>query len=219
MAVPRRFHALEVAIGLVAAIAWFVGVGWVVANAAKNPATDLHHPAIIASAVLTVAWMVFAWGLLLLAFRAAGSLARLVWTFGLLTLLVHLTLAFDLAHGWSHAAAVEHVREVGGFGGGIVVNYLFAAVWLADVIWWWAKPASHANRPRWVGWAIHGFLAFVVVNATVVFGPPERRVWYAAALGLLALLWLRARLAQKHEPGLRPGSDRAPESPTGHSPT
>ena len=217
MAASRRFHALEIAIGLAAAIVWLVGVGWVVASAARNPATDLHHPAILASAAQTVAWMVLAWSLLL-AFRA-GSLARLAWTFGLLTLFVHLTLAFGLAHGWSHAAAVEYIRQVGGFGGGIVVNYLFAGVWLADVVWWWAKPASHANRPRWVGWAIHGFLAFIVVNATVVFGPPERRVWYAATLGLLALLWFCARLAQKHEPGLRPGSDRAPESSAGHSPT
>jgi hypothetical protein len=44
-----------------------------------------------------------------------------------------------------------------------------------------------------VSWLVHGFLGFVVVNATVVFGPPERRLWYAAALGLLALMALVRR--------------------------
>ena len=54
--------------------------------------------------------------------------------------------------------------------------------------WWWADPAGRATRPRWVPSATHGFLAFVVVNATVVFGPEERRMWYAAALGVLVVL-------------------------------
>ena len=128
----------------------------------------------MASAYVTVSCMVIAWVLMSLPDRfpltARASVARLVWTLGWLALVIHIAIAFGVAHGWSHAAAVEHVRRVGGFGGGIVVNYLFAAVWLADVIWWWVNRSSYANRPRWMGWAVHGFLAFVVVNATLVFG-------------------------------------------------
>ena len=71
------------------------------------------------------------------------------------------------------------MRQTGGFGGGIVVNYLFAAVWLGDLVWWWVNPMSHASRPKWIGWVVHGFLAFVVVNATVVFGTPTMRGIYA----------------------------------------
>ncbi len=154
------------------------------ASAISEPEVNLRHPAVTGSAAITVGWMLLAWCAMLLGFVA---LARLLWSLGWLMLLVHLLLAFGMAHGWSHSAAVEHVREVGGSGAGIAVNYLFTVVWLADVIWWWVNPTGYANRRRWIGWAIHGFLLFVVVNATVVFGPPDRRWGYAAALAALAV--------------------------------
>jgi hypothetical protein len=169
---------------------WCVIAGLCVIAAIRDPGPELRHPAVTGSAAAAVAWMLLAWGMMV---ASRDSLARLAWSLGWLTLLVHLTLAFGVAHGWSHAAAVEHVRQVGGYGEGILVNYLFAAVWGADVAWWWANPAGRASRPRWVSWLVHGFLGFVVVNATVVFGPPERRLWYAAALGLLALMALVRR--------------------------
>jgi hypothetical protein len=180
---------------------WFVGVAAVAGCAVDDPVPDLRHPAVTASAGLTVGWMLLAWALMLAAPRQVTA-ARLAWTLGLLMLLLHLVVAFGVAHGWSHAAAVEHVRQVGGFGAGIAVNYLFAAVWLADVAWWWADPTGRATRPRWVGWAVHGFLAFVVVNAAVIFGPAERQWVYALGLGLLAALSLAraVRLRSAHSP-------------------
>jgi hypothetical protein len=169
---------------------WCAGVGACVALAVVGPEPHLRHPAVTGSAGFTVVWMLLAWGALL---GGGMRFARLAWTLGLFTLFVHLGLAFGVAHGWSHAAAVEHVRAVGGTGAGIVVNYLFVAVWAGDVAWWWADPAGHARRPRWAAWTVHGFLLFVVVNATVIFGPAERRWAYAAALVLLTLLWVRSR--------------------------
>jgi hypothetical protein len=184
---------------------WCGGVGFCVASTAIHPGGSLRHPAVTASAGFTVGWMLIAWGAMLL---RAPRFARFAWTLGVLTLALHLVLAFWLAHGWSHAAAVEHVREVGGFGWGIVVNYLFAAVWLTDVIWWWAKPAGHANRPRWVGWAIHGFLFAVMVNATVVFGPPEHELAYAVLVAILAVSWYFSSAGRndngRDEPGRSP---------------
>jgi hypothetical protein len=151
---------------------WFAATAVCVALALHDPEQRLRHPAVTRSADVTVGWMLLAWA----AMRFASDwLARLHWTLGLAALLVHLAFAFGLAHGWSHAAAVEHVREVGGSGAGIVVNYLFAAVWLADVLWWWVNPSGRRNRPRWVAVAVHGFLAFVVVNA-VVFAVADLRL-------------------------------------------
>lgn len=170
-------------IPLAALVAWAAATGACLALALADPARDLRHPAVTCSAAVAVGWALLTWAAMT---RRADRLARCLWTLGLAALAVHLALAFWLAHGWSHADAVEHVREVGGSGAGIAVNYLFALVWAGDVIWWWAAPAGHARRPRWVGALLHGFLAFVVVNATVVFGPPERRVAYALALGLVA---------------------------------
>lgn len=165
---------------------WCATTAACVAAAVRDPGLEPRHPAVTASAGLAVVWMLGAW----LGMLTGAAFARLGWTLGFAALVVHLVIAFGVAHGWSHAAAVEHVRQVGGYGEGIAVNYLFAAVWLVDVAWWRADPDGRARRPRWVGWAVHGFLAFVVLNATVIFGPAERRWWYAAALTILVAVWL-----------------------------
>jgi len=186
---------------LVLLAVWLATVGVCVDLAFREPEQELRHPAVTGSAAATVGWMILAWA----AMRFADQLARLLWTFGLATLFVHLVLAFGLAHGWSHEAAVEHVREVGGAGAGIVVNYLFTMVWGVDVAWWWLNPSSRAKRPRWVAVTVHGFLAFVVVNATVIFGPTERRIIYAVGLGILATLaWhIRGEACQKKRRSLK----------------
>jgi hypothetical protein len=191
MPVRRVLQSRAFAAGMLVAL-WGVVIAACAAAAIRDPGPELRHPAVTGSAAATVAWMLLGWAAMIL---AHNEFARVAWSLGWLTLLVHMTLAFGVAHGWSHAAAVEHVRQVGGYGEGILVNYMVAAVWGADVAWWWANPAGRARRPRWVSWLVHGFLAFVVVNATVVFGPAERRVWYVAALGVLAVL---AVLRQRH---------------------
>ena len=54
-------------------------------------------------------------------------------------------------------------RGAGGpvWGGGLYLNYLFTAVWVADVLCWWRGLAWYAARPRWLDLALHGFLARV----------------------------------------------------------
>jgi len=173
---------------------WLAGIAACVVVAVRDPELALRHPAVTGSAALTVGWMVLGWA----AMRRDEWLARWIWTFGFANLLVHLVFAFGLAHGWSHAAAVEHVRTVGGSGAGIAVNYLFAMVWCLDVVWWWAAPRGHAERSGWITAAIHGSLAFVVVNAAVVFGPDERRLAYCLTLIVLAVfVWRGPRSAPR----------------------
>ena len=86
---------------------------------------------------------------------ASDRLARAIWTLGIALALVHVVLAFQLVYAWDHeAAVVATVRQTAdrfgrGWRGGIYVNYVFLAIWFADVCWWWLAPASRASRsPR-----------------------------------------------------------------------
>jgi hypothetical protein len=152
----------------------------------------LQRPIVVLSAELPILLILFGWCLMIATPTKVGFV-RFFWTLALVTLLIHIAIAFWLAHGWSHDAAVEHVREVGGFGGGILASYLFVLIWLADVVWWWIKPTGRANRPRWVSWSVHCYLAFIVLNATVIFGAPERRLIYVVIFLVPGILFLIKR--------------------------
>ena len=118
--------------------------------------------------------------------------ARVFWSIGCALFLVHVGLAFHLVHHWSHA---EAYRETGrrtaelfgtSSGAGLYFNYLFMVTWIADVCWWWiAGLAAYDRRPRWVDVLVYGFMAFIAVNATVVFEKGATR-W--AGVGVTVLL-------------------------------
>jgi hypothetical protein len=104
------------------------------------------------------------------------SLARLLWTGGLLLFLLHVGCAFHFFHHWSHQAAYEatarQTAEVVGldWGGGLFANYIFALVWAVDAAWWWLRPIHYLSRPASVEWTVQGFMIFIAFNSTVVFG-------------------------------------------------
>src|SRR5262249_39048481 len=104
-----------------------------------------------------------------LARSVLGRLARWCWTLGWLAYLIHLAMAFHYYHHWSHANAVKPTHDVSGVGEGIYVSHLFTLAWTADVVWWWRRPEGYAVRPPWVGWLLHGFMLFMIFNATVVY--------------------------------------------------
>lgn len=119
--------------------------------------------------------------------------ARRLWTLGWLVYLLHVAAAFHFAHHWSHAEAAASTDfqtelETGlPISGGIYFNYFFTLVWTLDVAWWWLMPTSYAKRPRGVAATLHGFLFFIVVNATVVFGQGLTRWLGVAACVALAV--------------------------------
>jgi hypothetical protein len=157
---------------------------------------------------LLVAWtarLAVACYLARLAIDAAGRtddrsqrLARGIWTAGLAVFLLHVTAAFQFQHGWSHAAAWEHTRRqtrtLTGWdsGVGLFVNYGFTLLWMVDVAFWWRSLAW--SRQRLSYWFVQGVFAFLVFNATAVFGP---RGWIGvgivAAAVLIALRWRAPR--------------------------
>jgi hypothetical protein len=96
-------------------------------------------------------------------------------------------------HHWSHADAYRHTEEVSGVGWGIFVSHLFTLLWTADVAWWWLSPASHAIRPAWITRGLHGFMAFIIFNGTVVYEEGPIRYFGLAMFAVLgtALVWRR----------------------------
>jgi hypothetical protein len=133
------------------------------------------------------------------------ALLRAMWTAGFAAFVVHVVAAFDAFYGWSHAIALaetaRHSSEQFGVdsGSGLYLNYLFLAVWGADVAWWWLRPAGYAARPLALSALVHGFLFFVLFNGSVVFASGLSR-WLgvaatAAWVGCIARIASRRRRA------------------------
>ncbi len=124
-----------------------------------------------------------------------GGLARWCWTLAWAAYVIHVGTAFHYYHGWSHADAVRHTREVSGFGPGIYVSHLFTLLWSLDVAWWWLRPRAYAARPPWTGRALHAFMAFIIFNGTVVYEQGPIRWAGLAMFAALGGLWLYSRAA------------------------
>ncbi len=118
-----------------------------------------------------------------------GPIARLGWTLAWAAYVVHVGMAFHHYHAWSHQAAIEHTRAVSGFGEGIYFSHLFTLLWTVDVLWWWIRPRTYAERSQWIDRLLHAYMAFVIFNATVVFETGLVR-WLGAILFVeLAGVW------------------------------
>src|SRR5262249_11193377 len=84
-------------------------------------------------------------------------------------------LAFQLIYAWDHEAAVQAtVRQAAdrfgwGWRGGIYVNYVFLALWLADVCWWWLAPVSHVSRSLAIEATRVAVFTFMFVDGALVF--------------------------------------------------
>jgi hypothetical protein len=142
----------------------------------------------------------------LLSFRRRGSLAGwaeiAVWAAGWLLLAAHTICAFHFEHGWSHAAAYAHTArrtlETAGWdwGGGLYLNYLTVALWGLEVLVLVRARRRRVALPRWWTWLVMGWIGFIIVNATIVFGP---RWWWAAGL-LVAMVMIIQRWSARRSP-------------------
>lgn len=122
-----------------------------------------------------------------------AAMARWLSTIGCALYIVHVVFAFGVFHDWSHADAYRFTAEqseklVGWrWGGGLFVNHLFTAVWIAELIACWVKPQRYRNRARWIDISVRVFFAFMIINGAVVFVAGAQR-WLG--LGIVALLAL-----------------------------
>ena len=156
---------------------------------------------ILTRVTIWVAFIAYAIGVVL--FVRSGrtgrfdSLTRLAWTTGSVALVAHFVCALHFYHGWSQASAyretARQTEAVVGFnwGGGLFVNYLVLVAWAIDVSWWWAKGVDSYRRrslPVLASW--HGFLLFIIFNATIVFKTGVVR-WIGLFLCVVLMLgWL-----------------------------
>ena len=119
------------------------------------------------------------------------------WSGAAIVLLLHTVAAFHFRHHWSHQDALRHTAEqtarVTGidWGGGLYVNYVFLAWWLIDAVGIGLAKTRFLTVKYRLGADLA--VAFMMLNATVVFGPP---VWLflgpaAAVVLLLACLTRR----------------------------
>ena len=141
-----------------------------------------------------------AWALLA---RRTGSFGfRLLWSATLLVLIVHVACAYQFRHHWSHAAAyadtARRSEELVGtpVGSGLYWNDALLLWWAADVAWMWAAPGSYRRRSRWWSWALVGFLAFMMVNAAIVFAVGPARWMGIAGCAVLLVCWFVGRSAK-----------------------
>ncbi|CAN5560843.1 hypothetical protein BH11PLA2_BH11PLA2_04480 [soil metagenome] len=130
------------------------------------------------------------WYLSMLTKRKNGT----AWMMGAVTFPLHVLIAFHLGHAWSHTEAMSHVEQTSGWGPGLFVSYAFGVVWFVDAMWLWIHPSSYRTRSKWLDRAMIGFLAFIVFNATVVYGGEFAR-WAGVAMFVM-LGWRLLKTAQ-----------------------
>jgi hypothetical protein len=148
----------------------------------------------ISIAFYTVGCLIFAFG------RRRPKLdywSQLAFTAAVVALITHYISAFHFYHAWSHESAyVETARQTAevfkvNWGGGIFINYAVLMFWIADVGWWWlAGPGSYRRRPLWILLTWHGFLVFILFNATVVFKTGITRWVGLLVCAIVSLSWL-----------------------------
>ena len=99
------------------------------------------------------------------------------WLAAWLLCVLHVFCAFHFRHHWNHAAAIEHTaqmteRVVGLYwGGGLYINYIFLILWGISAVF---TSGFGVILPTGIDRSLHAFTAFMMFNATAVFGP----VWW-----------------------------------------
>jgi hypothetical protein len=70
-------------------------------------------------------------------------------------------------------------------------------LWTADVVWWWSRPESYANRPAAVAIALHGYLFFIAFNGAIIFEAGPTR-WFG--LLFLAAMFVQVARSRSEKP-------------------
>ncbi|REJ95009.1 MAG: hypothetical protein DWQ34_07325 [Planctomycetota bacterium] len=124
---------------------------------------------------------------------------RRLWTAGCVLYLLHVACAFTFFHNWSHADAYRHTAEQTAaatglnWGGGLYFNYAFTLLWVFDTVRWWLGGLTAPVRSTAYFRLLHAVFAFMMINATIVFGPPIWRWLAPAVLAAFGFAYLARR--------------------------
>jgi hypothetical protein len=123
--------------------------------------------------------------------------ARLAWTLGCASLIIHFIFAFNFYHHWNHDTAYAEIarqtRAVVGldWGGGLYINYTILVLWMLDTASWWRTGLEgYRRRSKYLTLLWQALLLFIIFNATVVFKGGVLR-WIGILMSaLLILTWV-----------------------------
>ncbi|MBL8797092.1 MAG: hypothetical protein JNM56_24540 [Planctomycetia bacterium] len=189
---------------------WFVLLAALVAHPLLTDAATFGSDLIRNTIRLSLLYYAPAAALLLLsraadwrAFSPRLRLARCCWSLAWLSFVIHVVCAFHYFHRWSHEHALAHTLAVAGWAEGIFVSHCFTLVWTVDVLAWWLFPRWYAARSPWLDRVLHGFMAFILFNGSVVFEGGVVR-WASAVMfaGLAVLFLMRRVLRRQPQPVL-----------------
>jgi hypothetical protein len=116
------------------------------------------------------------------------------WIAAWILCVIHVICAFHFRHHWVHDAAIQHTAEMTErivgirWGGGLYVNYVFLICWGASAIPSLFGYGGHAQSQRWLETGLHAFAAFMMFNATAIFGPPW---WWIPTIVVIAAIVFR----------------------------
>ena len=117
---------------------------------------------------------------------------------GAVFIVIHIVIAMQLVD-WNYETAARatalKTEAVYGlrWGGGVVANFVFAAVWLAELSVWRWSPSRYASTPAVVIWLARLFYLTMIANAAIVFAAPGRRVVGAVMVAIILVSWWPGR--------------------------
>ena len=127
------------------------------------------------------------------------------WFAAWLLCVLHVICAFHFRHHWVHSVAIQHTadmteRVVGiHWGGGLYVNYVFLLCWGASVAGALRHGRNQTVRGRRLENIMHAFAAFMMFNATAVFGPLW---WWIPTIAIVAAIAYRIRIGGRLNAGI-----------------
>ena len=161
---------------------------------------------VVVRATILMATVLWAWAEVLKIQRPRQvEPARRLWTISLTLALLHAVVAFEVAYHWSHgAASMDIARQTAAvtgivWGGGIFVDYLFLALWVADALWWWIAPVAYIRRSVRVERARLALFVFMFVNGAILFASHTARAVGVPSVAAVCITWaLRTRRHPVH---------------------
>ena len=116
------------------------------------------------------------------------------WFAAWLLCVLHVICAFHFRHHWDHAVAIEHTAKMTEnvvgirWGGGLYINYLFLLLWGASALDSLRYGGNRTENRRRLEVFLHAFAAFMMFNATAIFGPAW---WWVPTIAVVAVILCR----------------------------